>query len=114
MDNVESAQPSGRSFLMLCPPHSSSQTQTCERCASHSATLVRQNLQFNDGHIGQIDGVVLSLPYCHRWSEIPLLANNFLEGTPVIRRPSQSELLCALGFGFLENQPDTFQLLRLV
>jgi hypothetical protein len=43
-----------------------------------------------------------------------LLANNFSEGAPVIWRPSQDELLCALGFGFLENQPDTFELLWLV
>ena len=32
----------------------------------------------------------------------------------MIRRPSQDELLCPLDFGFLENQPDTFQLLRMV
>ena len=59
-------------------------------------------------------GVCAALPYRHRWTEIPLLANNSSEGTPAIRRPSQGELLCALGFGFLEIQPDTFQLLRLV
>ena len=55
-----------------------------------------------------------SLLYCPGWAEIPLLTNNFLEGAPAIRRPSQGELLRALDFSFLENQPDTFQLLRLV
>src|ERR1700720_895052 len=91
------------SFLLFCPanpPCLSSETQACKRSTCLAATLIRNNLQFKDGHIGQIDGVVLSLPYCHRWTEIPLLANNFSEGTPVIRGPSQGELLCALGFGF--------------
>jgi hypothetical protein len=32
----------------------------------------------------------------------------------VVRRPSQHELLCALDFGFLKDQPDAFQLLRVV
>ena len=63
----------------------SSHTQTCERCASRSATLVRQNPQFKHCHVGELHGVVLSLPHRQRWAEIPLLANNFSEGTPVIR-----------------------------
>ena len=63
----------------------SSHSQTCERCASRSATLVRQNPQFKHCHVGELHGVVLSLPHSQRWAEIPLLANNFSEGTPVIR-----------------------------
>src|SRR5580704_5888350 len=77
---------------------SSSQTQTYERCASLAAALVRHK----HGHVGKVHGVILSLPYCPRRAEIPLLANNFLKGAPVIR-PSQDELLCPLDLSFLEN-----------
>jgi hypothetical protein len=91
------------SFLAPCLTRWSSQTQTCERCASLAATLVRQNSQFKHGHVGEVHGVILCLPYCPRRAEIPLLANNFLEGAPVIRRPSQDELLCALDFAFLRK-----------
>ena len=82
--------------------------------ASLRATLVGQNLQFKYRHVGEFDGVVLSLPYCPGWAEIPLLANDFSKRMSVIRRPSQDKLLGALDFGLLENQPDTFQLLRVV
>jgi hypothetical protein len=44
----------------------SSQTEACNRRTSLAATLIRNNLQFKHGHIRQIDGVVLSFPYCHR------------------------------------------------
>jgi hypothetical protein len=102
-DNIRSALSSGRFLSGALPNTFVKPNATCERCASLAATLVRQNPQFEHGHVGEVHGVILSLPHCPRRAKIPLLANNFLEGAPVIRRPSQDELLCALDFAFLEN-----------
>ena len=74
----------GLTFWSL-PAGSSCQAQFCERCASLSATLIRQNPQLKNSHVAKFHGVILSLTYCPRRAKIPLLANNFSEGTPAIR-----------------------------
>src|SRR5947209_4783759 len=92
----------------------SSQTQTLERRVSLTATLVRHNDQFEYSNVREFDSVVLDLAYGLGGTKIPLLAHDFPERMAGIRRPSQKKLLCAPGFGLVENQPDTSEIFRLV
>src|ERR1019366_2872234 len=51
-----------------------------------------------------LDLIFLVLAYRLRWAEIPLLAHNFAERCPAIRRPSQNELLCTGSFALFKNK----------
>src|ERR1700675_3265217 len=87
-DNKRSGQPMLVPFFLLsgsatAKDHLSGHTQTSERCSGCAATLVRQNPQLKHGDVAQVHVVLLSLPYRPRRAKIPLLADNFSEGTPV-------------------------------
>ena len=92
----------------------SRQAQTLKRGASRSVTDVRHDDQFENGDIRKLNVIFLDLACGVRWAEIPLLAHNFSKRVSAIRRPSQDKLLGTRYLGFLENERDASELLRLI
>src|SRR6185436_17522650 len=89
----------------------SGKPQLCHRSKCASSADIRRDAQLQDGDPGEGDAIVLRLAGCSLRAEIPLLANNLLEGLPAIARPTQHILLRALGSGLQEAQLDPPQLL---
>src|SRR2546428_14026859 len=103
------------SFLLSEHRHNKSrQPQTLERGASRSSTDVRHNAQFKHGDIREFNLVLLDFAYRARGAEIPLLAHDFTKRASAIRRPPQDELLGAFYRGFLEDERDARESLRLI
>src|SRR6266550_1346735 len=92
----------------------SRQAQILERGASHAAIIVRHNDQFKHGDIGEFNLIFLDFAYRARGAEIPLLAHDFTKRASAIRRPPQDELLGAFYRGFLEDERDARESLRLI
>src|SRR6266568_2124751 len=92
----------------------SRQAQILERGASHAAIIVRHNDQFKHGDIREFNLVFLDFAYRARGAEIPLLAHDFTKRASAIRRPPQDELLGAFYRGFLEDERDARESLRLI
>ena len=92
----------------------SRQAQILERGASRSAAVIRHHDQFEHGDIREFNLVFLDFAYRARGAEIPLLAHDFTKRASAIRRPPQDELLGAFYRGFLEDERDARESLRLI
>jgi len=88
--------------------------QTLERGASRSSTDVRRDDQFENSDIRELNAIFLDLACRVGWAEIPLLAHNFSKRVSAIRRPSQDKLLGTRCLGFLENERDATEPLRVI
>jgi len=90
----------------------SGQAPPRERRPYITPTLIWNDGQIELGHAGEFDVIVFDLSNRVRAAEIPLLAADFPERPPTIRRPGQGELLRPHEVRFDEEQPDAPQPFR--
>ena len=92
----------------------SRQAEILQRSASDPASDIRLDDQFEYINVVKIHLILFHFACRSGWTEIPLLANDLFKCGPVIRRPSQNELLCTANFVFLKNKGYAFEPLRVI
>ena len=92
----------------------SGQAEVLHRSASHPATDLRFNDQFEYLNVVKVNLILFSFSNRFGWTEIPLLANNLFTCAPAIREASQHKLLCTRRFVFLKNKGYASESLRAI
>src|ERR1700758_4317498 len=93
---------------------SSGQAEILQRSASHPATDLRFNDQFEYLNVVKVNLILFNFANRFGWTEIPLLANNLLTCAPAFREASQHELLCTRRLVFLKDKGYASESLRAI
>jgi len=75
---------------------------------------VKANAQFKSGGRRKVYVIFFAFVLGARWTEVPLLPDDFFPGRCPLRQPSQHELLSPGELYFFENQPNDSNCLRVV